>query len=267
MEPSNMVVIRGGGDLATGVIQKFHRSGFKVVVLEAEKPTAIRRAVSLCEAVYDGHTSVEDVSCVRITSLSDIKNCHEQGTVPLIIDPSGETIPRIKPIALIDAIMAKRNSGTHKDMAPVTIALGPGFCAGDDVHAVIETKRGHDLGRLIVRGRALPDTGIPGTINGKSTERLIRAPAAGEVRHVRKIGDIIEAGQPLCEISGTTAAAPFRGLLRGLIREGLHVPAGMKIADIDPRLDIDWNTISDKARCIGGAALEAFFHLSNRKKE
>jgi len=263
----NIVVIRGGGDLATGVIQKFHRSGLKVVVLETGKPTAIRRTVSLCEAVYDGHASVEDVSCVRITSLSQVETCHEQGTVPLLIDPSSESVAQLKPTALIDAIMAKRSLGTHKGMAPLTIALGPGFCAGEDVHAVIETKRGHDLGRLILRGRALPDTGIPGDINGKSAERVIRAPTAGEVRHFRKIGDILEAGETLCEISGTTVTAPFRGLLRGLIREGLHVPAGMKIADIDPRTDIDWRTISDKARCIGGAALEAFFYLSGQIKE
>jgi len=266
MEASNIIVIRGGGDLATGVIQKFHRSGLKVVVLEIEKPSAIRRSVSLCEAVYDGHASVEDISCALVTSLSEIENCRAQGTVPLMIDPSGESLPRLKPIALIDAIMAKRSIGTHKGMAPLTIALGPGFCAGEDVHAVIETKRGHDLGRLILRGRALPDTGIPGDINGKSAERVIRAPAAGEVRHLCKIGDIVEAGQLLCEISGTAVTAPFKGLLRGLIREGLQVPSGMKIADMDPRLDINWRTISDKARCIGGAALEAFFLLSQKKE-
>ena len=263
----NIIVIRGGGDLATGVFQKFHRGGLKVVILEAEKPTAIRRAVSLCEAVYDGHATVEDLSCLLITSVSDIENCHKQGKIPLMIDPSGESILRLKPAAVIDAIMAKRGTGTHKGMAPVTIALGPGFCAGEDVHAVIETKRGHDLGRLVLCGRALPDTGIPGDIKGKSAGRVMRALAAGEVRHFRKIGDILEAGQAVCEISGTVVTAPFNGLLRGLIREGLHVPEGMKIADIDPRVDVDWRTISDKARCIGGAALEAFFYLSNGMKE
>ena len=267
MKQTDIIVIRGGGDLATGVIQKFYRSGIKVIVLETPRPTAIRRTVSLCEAVYNGYAAVEDISCTRIISVSDIEKCYAQNTIPLFIDPLGEIIPQIKPLAVIDAIMAKRNIGTRKDMSPLTIALGPGFNAGEDVHAVIETKRGHNLGRLILQGGALPDTGIPGDIGGKSAERVIHAPDAGEIRHLRAIGDVLEAGEPLCEISGRAVTAPFRGLLRGLIREGLEVPAGMKIADIDPRIDVDWRTISDKARCIGGAALEAFFFLLNNQKK
>ena len=267
MHASGIVIIRGGGDLATGVIQKFHRSGFRLLVLEKEKPSAIRRTVALCEAVYTGNAQVEDVCCTRIESLSELDGCFKRAQVPILVDPGAESIAQLKPAAVIDAILAKRNLGTHKDMAPVTIALGPGFCAGVDVSAVIETNRGHDLGRLILKGSAQNDTGIPGEIGGKGAQRVIHAPAAGELRHIRSIGDVLEEGEAICEINGEVIMAPFKGLLRGLIREGLQVPRGMKIADMDPRLDVDWRTISDKARCLGGAALEAFYYLTYHRKE
>ena len=267
MQTEGIVVIRGGGDLATGIVQKFFRSGIKLLVLETEKPTAIRRTVALSEAVYTGYAKVEDISCTLVESLSELEKCYEQGDVPIMVDSGALCIAQLKPIAVIDAILAKRNLGTHKGMAPVTIGLGPGFSAGKDVDAVIETMREHDLGRLILKGCARVNTGIPGEIGGKSEERVVRAPAAGEVRHIRRIGDIVEAREALCEIEGNTVTSPFKGLLRGLIREGLRVPRGMKIADIDPRLDVDWQTISDKARCIGGAVLEAFFYLRNCREK
>jgi len=263
---ADIVVIRGGGDIATGVIQKFYRSGIRLLVLETEKPTAIRRSVALCEAVYDGVATVEDVSCARVTSLSELDKCYERKLVPILIDPHGESIPRLNPAAVVDAILAKRNTGTHKDMAPVTIGLGPGFYAGDDVHAVIETMRGHDLGRLILSGCAQPNTGVPGEVGGKGAERVIHAPVAGEMRHVHAIGDVLDAGEVICEISGEAVTAPLSGVLRGLLRAGLQAPAGMKIADMDPRLDVDWRTISDKARCIGGATLEAYFYLQSNRR-
>ncbi|MFV0399139.1 MAG: selenium-dependent molybdenum cofactor biosynthesis protein YqeB [Oscillospiraceae bacterium] len=263
MLKDKLVIIRGGGDLATGVIQKFYRSGFPLLVLEVERPTAIRRSVALCEAVYSGFAKVEDVPCRRISGLSELDACHKNGDVPILVDSVGESIAALKPAAVIDAILAKRNLGTSRAMAPITIALGPGFHAGEDVDAVIETMRGHDLGRLILSGSALPNTGVPGEIGGKSALRVIHAPAAGIISHICQIGDVVEAGQPIFKIGDTVAVAPFRGLLRGLIREGLRVPAGMKVADIDPRLDVDWHTISDKARCLGGAALEAYFYLDN----
>lgn len=261
-----LIVIRGGGDLATGIIQKFYRSGFKLLVLETEKPTAIRRSVALCEAVYTGYKKVEDVPCSLITALSELDWCYEQGMVPIMVDPDGDCIARLKPAAVIDAILAKCNLGTHKGMAPVTIGLGPGFRAGEDVSAVIETMRGHQLGRLIQRGYALPNTGVPGEIGGKSAQRVIHAPVAGTITHLHQIGDVVEAGDTIFKISGVPVAAPFKGLLRGLIRENLAVPKGMKTADIDPRLDVDWHTISDKARCLGGAALEAYLYLTNLKR-
>lgn len=262
---NDIIIIRGGGDLATGVIQKFHRSGFKVLVLETDKPTAIRRTVALCEAVYTGNIKVEDISCVRIESLQEMCACHERRIVPLLVDPHCESLRQIKPAAVLDITLAKRNFGTCREMAPVTIGFGPGFCAGKDVHAVIETMRGHNLGRLILEGEALPNTGIPGDICGKTAQRVIHAPIAGTITHRHKIGDVVQEGDILFKTGDVESAAPFTGLLRGLIREGLHVPKGMKVADIDPRLDVDCYTISDKARCLGGSGLEAYLYFKNKE--
>ncbi|MCL1917041.1 MAG: selenium-dependent molybdenum cofactor biosynthesis protein YqeB [Peptococcaceae bacterium] len=262
---SQKIVVRGGGDLATGVVQKFYRSGFPVVILEVPAPTAIRRSVALCEAVYDKTAQVEDVVCRKIDSPDGLEDCWRDGAVPLMVDETGDSIRIIRPAAVIDAILAKRNLGTNRGMAPITVALGPGFCAGRDVNAVIETMRGHNLGRLIVQGYAIPNTGIPGELGGKSSQRVLKAPVSGIVRHTRKIGDVVRSGDPLFTVGGTLVTAPFNGLLRGLIRENRDVPKGMKVADIDPRIDVDWNTISDKARCLGGAALEAYYYLANSK--
>lgn len=265
MHMEDIIIIRSGGDLATGVIQKFYRSGFKLLVLETNKPTAIRRTVALCEAVYTGYAQVEDIPCVKIESLQEIYACHESRTVPLLVDPNCKCLSQIKPAAVLDVILAKRNLDTCKGMAPVTIGFGPGFYAGKDVHAVIETMRGHNLGRLILKGEALSNTGVPGEIGGKSAQRVIHAPAAGTITHMHKIGDTVQKGEVLFKIGDIAARAPFTGLLRGLIREGFDVPKGMKVADIDPRLDVDCYTISDKARCLGGAGLEAFLYLKNRE--
>lgn len=262
---NEIVIIRGGGDLATGVIQKFHRSGIRLLVLETDKPTAIRRTVALCEAVYAGHAQVEDISCERIEAPQEMYSCHKRCVVPLLVDPLCECLSQIKPAAVLDVILAKRNLGTHKEMAPVTIGFGPGFCAGKDVHAVIETMRGHNLGRLILERETLPNTGVPGEIGGKSAQRVIHAPISGTIVHRHKIGDIVQEGEILFQFGATAVRAPFTGLLRGLIREGLDVYKGMKVADIDPRLDVDCYTISDKARCVGGAGLEAYLYLKNKE--
>lgn len=256
------IVVRGGGDIATGVVQKFFRAGFHVIILETAEPTAIRRSVALCEAVYEGSAKVEDVVCRKADVLGEIDSILGAGCVPLLIDPAAQTLSDIKPMAVIDAILAKRNLGTNMDMAEVTIALGPGFCAGSDVHAVIETMRGHDLGRLILEGYAKPDTGIPGEIGGKSAERVLRAPEAGTVLCKKQIGDTVAKGDVVFAVGENEVRAPFTGLLRGMIRDGLAIHKGMKAADIDPRTDVDWRTISDKARCLGGAALEAYFYLA-----
>jgi len=262
---NEIVVIRGGGDLATGVVQKFHRAGFNVLILEVQTPTAIRRGAALCEAVYNENAKVEDIKCSRIFSLEETELCWENGVIPLYVDPDGKSIGEIKPSAVIDAIMAKRNSGTVKNMADVTIALGPGFTAGEDVHVVIETQRGNDLGRLIFEGQAKPDTGVPGEIAGESADRVIRAPEAGAIKHNKQIGDIVSKGEIIASINQIEIAAPISGLLRGLIHEGFNVHKRMKIADIDPRTDIDPKAVSDKARCLGGAALEAYFYIKELK--
>lgn len=256
-----IIVVRGGGDMATGVVQKLYRAGFAVLILETPTPTAIRRSVALCEAVYDGIAKVEDVTCCRLDNTDQLEDCWKAGNVPLLIDPKSDTISKIKPSAVVDAILAKRNTGTSMEMAEITIALGPGFCAGKDVHVVIETTRGHDLGRLILQGSAKPNTGIPGEICGKSAERVLRAPCSGTIVAKRQIGEVVKQNEVLFTVDAQEVCAPFDGLIRGMIRSDLQVPKNMKISDIDPRTDIDTNTISDKARCIGGAVLEAYLWM------
>ena len=259
-----LIIIRGAGDLATGVIQKFHRAGARVLALETALPTAIRRTVSLSEAVYRGVATVEDMTARRIADERAIAAAFEAGEIPVAVDPEGRWIERLKPRCAIDAILAKRNLGTRKGLAPVTIAVGPGFVAGVDVDCVIESMRGHDLGRLIFEGSALPNTGVPGEVGGKSAERVVHAPCMGVMRPVRAIGDVVAAGETLCFIGDQAVAAPIAGLLRGLIAPGIPISKGLKMADIDPRTDVDWHTISDKARAIGGGALEAYLYLRRR---
>ncbi|MDL2325231.1 EF2563 family selenium-dependent molybdenum hydroxylase system protein [Ruminococcaceae bacterium OttesenSCG-928-A16] len=267
MPQQNLVLIRGGGDLATGVAQKFYRAGLRVLVLESPRPTAIRRTVALSQAVYNGHTQVEDIPCRHIASVSGMDACHAAGAVPLLVDPDGNCIQNLRPTAVIDAILAKYNVGTGRHMAPITVGLGPGFTAGQDVDAVIETMRGHNLGRLILRGSALPNTGIPGEIGGQSRQRVLHTPVQGVLQQLCQIGDIVTEGTPVFSVNGNVVTAPFTGLVRGLIQQGLTLPAGTKAADIDPRTNIDVNTISDKARCLGGAALEAYYFLLRRHSQ
>lgn len=263
MPAAELVIVRGGGDLATGVIQKFYRAGFRVLALEVPYPTAIRRSVALCEAAYDGAMVVEDLDCRLVRTAAEIKACHKSGQIPLMIDPEGEMIEQLRPKAVVDAILAKQNTGTHRAMAPITIALGPGFTAGEEVDAVIETMRGHNLGRLYLHGQAIPNTGIPGEIGGQSELRVIHAPVDGVIRPIKQLGEVVHKGEAIMIMGDTFVVAPFTGLLRGMIRPGLAVPAGLKIADVDPRIEVDIHTISDKARCLGGAALEAYFFLNN----
>ena len=262
MKKSDLIIVRGAGDLATGTIHRLKKSGFYLLVLETDHPAAIRRQVALSEAVYSGSTCVENVEAVRIENVEQMRQVWEEGKVPVLVDPKGESIRLLKPKVVVDAILAKKNLGTTKDMAPLTIGLGPGFCAGEDVDVVIETKRGHNLGRIIRQGSAYPNTGIPGIIGGYGAERVIHAPEAGRMKNRSKIGDMVEAGQVLAVIEGengtTEVSATIDGLLRGLIRDDYTVTKGFKIADIDPRKEELANcfTISDKARCIAGSVLE-----------
>lgn len=306
-----LIICRGAGDLATGIIHRLHRAGHRVIALETDYPAAIRRQVSFCEAVYDGSAAVEGVTARLVPALTDAENdteiateadtetdaetysglndtptAHivsekwsrsaieavlEAGEVPLLIDPTGESIVLLKPDVVIDAIIAKKNLGTTINMAPLVIGVGPGFTAGNDVHLVIESMRGHNLARIITDGMAQPNTGVPGNIAGFTSERVIHAPAAGYIHDVRKIGDIVQKGDEIARIYPDKESydnalseyvpvnATITGIIRGLIREGYYFRKGFKIADIDPRESEITNcfTISDKARSIAGSVLEA----------
>lgn len=262
-----LVVVRGGGDIASGTIQKLHRSGFKVLVLEIEKPTAIRRNVAFSDAIYNGESEVEGIKSIRVNNIEQINEAHNNNLIPILVDKNADIVKELKPLAVIDAILAKRNLGTNKEMAPITIALGPGFCAGKDVDVVIETNRGHNLGRLIFEGFAKENTGVPGVIDGFSKERVIYSEHEGYIKHVKNIGDIVKQGEVIALINESEVKASISGLLRGLIKEDALVNKGLKIADIDPRItEIEnYTTISDKARSIGGGALEALLYMKNKK--
>ena len=266
----NLIIVRGGGDLATGTIYKLKKSGFQVLILEVQNPSAIRRNVAFCEAVYQGTQTVEDMTCYLVESVEQAEQFINEGKLCVLVDPMGESIARLKPLAVIDAILAKKNLGTNRNMAPVTLALGPGFAAGEDVDAVIETKRGHNLGRVVWEGTAAPNTGIPGVIGGYGKERVIHCPAKGILRNVKKITDTVSRGEVIAvvetEEGNVSVKATLDGILRGLIRDGYPVHVGFKMADIDPRAEEYENcfTISDKARCIAGGVLEA---LLQRKGE
>lgn len=261
MLAEELIVVRGGGDMATAVVHRLWRAGFRVLVLECAEPSAIRRQVAVSEAVYEGEASVEDLTALRIHAVEEARAVWEKGCVPVLIDPQGACISALHPEVVVDAMIAKRNLGTHMSMAPLTIALGPGFCAGADVHAVVETMRGHNLGRIIMQGYAAPNTGIPGNIGGFAAERVIHAPFEGKFMSVRRIGDYVLAGETIAVIRGeheVSVPASISGIIRGLIRDGFAVTKGFKIADIDPRREELENcfTISDKARCIAGSVLE-----------
>lgn len=268
---NELIIVRGGGDLASGTIAKLYNSGFSVLVLEISTPSAIRRNVAFSEAIYQGTQTIEGITCHLANDLEQAVSYLNENKLTILIDPDGTSIQALKPFAVIDAIIAKKNLGTARDMAPITIALGPGFCAGLDVDAVIETQRGHNLGRILFEGSAAPNTGIPGNIGGYAKERVIHSPASGILRNVCHITDTVKAGQEIATIETENGCVPvcatIDGLLRGLIRDGYPVTEGFKIADIDPRLEQYNNcfTISDKARCIAGGVLEALLFLKKEK--
>jgi xanthine dehydrogenase accessory factor len=262
---NRLVVVRGAGDLATGTIVRLVRCGFRVIALETAQPTAIRRAVALSEAVYEGSARVEDVEARLAAGVEEALSLASGRLVPIVVDPGGATVAALHPFALVDAIIAKRNLGTRRGMAGLVVALGPGFTAGVDVDAVIETNRGHDLGRVILDGEAQPDTGTPGAIDGATSRRVLHAPAPGRFAAVCAIGDRVGAGQVVAAVEAegkVEIRAGLDGVVRGLLRSGYTVPKGFKVGDIDPRGKREHCfTISDKARAIGGGVLEALLML------
>ncbi|MCD4687103.1 MAG: EF2563 family selenium-dependent molybdenum hydroxylase system protein [Anaerolineae bacterium] len=252
------VVVRGGGDLASGVIYRLTRAGFPVLVLERAQPLAIRRTVAFASAVSEGQITVEGLTAHRIDDVSAAAAHWAAGTIPVLVDEDGVSLDALQPPVVVDARIAKRNLGTTRDDAPLVIALGPGYTAGDDCHAVIETQRGHYLGRVIWQGAAAPNTGRPGEVQGHMADRVLRAPADGVVFPQAAIGDALAFGDVVATVEGLPVTAPFAGVLRGLIHSAVMVTTGYKIGDVDPRGVRDHCfTISDKALAVGGGVLEA----------
>lgn len=252
------VLIKGAGDLATGIGWRLKRCGFSVLMTELEQPTTVRRTVAFSNGVYDGAAQVEGIRAVLAKNISQVEEIIKKGDISIVIDPKADIIREFKPDILVDAILAKRNTGTKKEDAALVIGTGPGFTAGQDCHYVIETKRGHSLGKVIEQGSAIPNTGIPGEIGGYTTERLIKALAAGIFKPRKSIGQEVAKGQIVGESGGVPIEAQMSGMVRGMLKEGIFVKPGMKCGDIDARCRREHCfTISDKARAIGGGVLEA----------
>jgi xanthine dehydrogenase accessory factor len=260
-----LALVKGAGDLATGAALSLHRAGFGVVMTEIALPSAIRLTVSFAQAVYDGSHSVEGVRAVR-TDTEGWRAVVEDGAVAVLIDPQATILSQMPAHVVVDAIMAKRNTGTGRREGSVVISLGPGFTAGVDVDVVIETERGHELGRIVRTGTAREDSGVPGEIGGKGAERVLRAPTDGIVIHVKEIGAMVRKDEPVARVGDLTVTAPFDGCLRGLIHQGLAVRRGMKIGDVDPRGETQYaSTVSDKALALGRAVLEAALTVGREK--
>ncbi|CUS05052.2 conserved protein of unknown function [Candidatus Promineifilum breve] len=280
----HLILLRGGGDLATGVAYRLHHAGFPLIVTELPHPLVVRRRVALATAVLEGAITIEDLRAVRVTSAEEALQLAQTGVIPVLASvevPAGLTIddrqpttdhePHAvvrRPSSVVDARMAKRNIDTAIGQAPLVIALGPGFTAGVDCHAVIETNRGHRLGRVIWDGPAEANTGTPGLVGGRAAERVLRAPVAGVAAWTKEIGDRVREGEIIGDVAGQVIAAPFAGVVRGLIAPGTAVPQGIKIGDVDPRGDVAaCFTISDKALAIGGGVVEAVLTYLTKTKE
>lgn len=255
------VLIKGAGDLASGIACRLRRSGFNVIMTEIDRPTSVRCTVAFSRAVYEGRTVVEDI-CARLAyTAEEAMEIAAAGEIAVIVDPECRCLQSIRPAALVDAIINKTNMGTSIDDAPIVVGVGPGFTAGEDCHCAVETQRGHDLGRVLYSGSPEPNTGIPGEIGGYSLERIVRAPGDGVFQPLARISDVVEAGQLLATVADLPVYAPIGGVLRGLLPAGTEVHAGMKAGDIDPRCRVEnCFSVSDKARAIGGGVLEAILN-------
>jgi xanthine dehydrogenase accessory factor len=251
--------------MASGVAHRLSRAGFAVVMTEVAEPLAVRRAVSFCEAVWDGSMNVEGITSRLIADPGEVPSVWDKGELPVLVDPEMTCLTVLKPTVIVDALLAKRNTGLRRDMAPLTIGLGPGFKAPDDVHLAIETNRGHDLGRLIYQGSPEPDTGIPGNTGGYTLQRVFRAPQDGTFEPFFQLGDRVEQDEAVAKVGDSEVRAQVGGVLRGLIRPGVRVVKGLKVGDVDPRGKIEYlHTITDKARALGGAVLEGIMSAFNR---
>ncbi len=262
------VVIRGAGDVATGIGHRLHMCGFKVLHLDIEKPLVVRRTVAFTQAIFNGEGQVQGVKCVITKNLEEVKAAWEKDYVAVMIDPEAKILEALKADAVVDAIIAKKNIGTNRAMAPITIGIGPGFIAGKDVDVVVESNRGHYLGTIILEGSAAANTGIPGSIAGVTSDRVIRAMSDGTMKNVKELGDIVKKGDHIAYIDQVPVEASIDGVIRGLINSGSLVHKGLKIADIDPRGEKEYvYSISEKARAIGGAVVEGILYMQKIKKQ
>lgn len=268
MEITMKILIKGAGDLATGIGYRLAKAGYEILMTEIEVPTTVRRTVAFSRAVYKGETAVEDLIAVRIRKPEEIYLVQKEGKIPVIVDERAEIAKFYKPDIVVDGIIAKENMGTSIDEAPFVIGVGPGFTAGEDCHAVVETKRGHYLGRVIWEGSAIANTGVPGEIGGFSTERIIRASADGVFEPIAHIGETVKEGQIVALCGGEPVHVMMSGIVRGLLQSGVKVTKGMKAGDVDARcIEKYCHTISDKARSIGGGVLEAAVYYEHKAKE
>ncbi|MCX6017163.1 MAG: selenium-dependent molybdenum cofactor biosynthesis protein YqeB [Chloroflexi bacterium] len=257
-----IAVVKGGGDLGSGVAWRLWKVGFRVICTDIAQPLVIRRTVAFSSAIYEGRALVEGVSAWHIGAADEAFFTWAQNALPVIVDPEAHSVETYRPEVVVDAIMAKRNTGTTRDQAPCVVALGPGFTAGADCHAIVETQRGHDLGRVLWTGAAAPNTGVPGVIGGEGEKRVVRAPVDGLFYGRRAIGDVVKVGEVIASIDQTQVTATIGGVLRGMLHDRVHATAGLKIADIDPRGERSHcYTISDKALAIAGGVLEAVFAI------
>lgn len=262
----NIIIVRGAGDIATGIAHRLYKSGFRLLLTEIEEPLVVRRSVSFASAIPAGEAEIEGVRAIKALSSESIAAIWDNNSIPVLCDNKCRILDKLKPLAVVDAIMAKRNLGTNRGMAPITVGVGPGFEAGMDVDAVVETKRGHDLGKVIYKGSAEADTGIPGNIMGYTEERLLRAFKNGRIKSVREIGDIVKQGDVVAFIDGDPVKASIGGALRGLIADNIQVEKGMKIGDVDPRGIREYcYTISDKSRSVAGGVLEAILYFRKER--
>jgi len=262
-----LIIIRGGGDLATGVAVRLHRCGFDIVVLEIRQPLAVRRGVAFAEAVYEGRIDVGGVQGVFVSDLEQIQQLRTAGVVPVLVDPEASLIAHLRTTGLVDGRMRKSPPETTLDSSQFTIGLGPGFTAGVNCHAVIETNRGHGMGQVIWQGSAEPDTGVPEAVAGLDVDRVMRAPVSGLIEGGKEIGSMIKSGDEIVRVGGVSVEAPFDGALRGLVHDGVRIEAAAKIGDLDPRGEPAYCfSISDKALAIGGGVLEALLSQPNIRR-
>lgn len=256
-----IIWIRGAGDIASGVAFRLFQSGFSVVMSDLPIPTSIRRTTCFSEAIIQGQTNVEHITAVFAKDAEEAKQIMAEGNIAVLADPEGKEAKRLNPAAVVDAILAKKNLGTRMSDAEIVVGVGPGFTAGADCHAVVETMRGHTLGRVYYEGSAMPDTGVPGNIGGYTLERLLRAPCAGVFQGTRNIGDLVKKGDVCAYVEGKPMISQLDGVLRGLLPDGISVYEGMKSGDVDPRCNVkNCYTVSDKALAVGGGVLEAVLH-------